>query len=215
MAKLGCIIRPEVADAHAALVGDALLRLPAWTGGPVPLYVGNNIKVGTCAIVAAINRVLEEHWRKTGEILVVPEDLDLVIYAAVTGYDASQTDANGYNPTDQGTDPEALFAWWEQNAILGYKLKSATAINPANINGLKNAVVGGGAYICFWLADNQIGAAEWHPETPNKANGHAVFFPGYIASLMKGISWGLDEAADDAMIEAQGGAAWALQLVAA
>jgi hypothetical protein len=216
MPKTGCIIRPEIKAQHAAMSASANLLLPAYSRGVnVVRYGGNNATVGTCAVVAAIMAAATKAWRDSGAIITPPHDLDIQIYSIVTGYDASKTDANGFNPTDQGTDPEVLFAWWKLNPILGYKLRGFTRINPANLNAQKNSIVALGLYLCSQLSDAQVGAQTWHAGTPNPAEGHATWMDGYIASRIDGTSWGLSLEADDAMIAAQAAAAYSLDLIAA
>lgn len=214
--KTGCIIRPEVRAYHASLADTAILQQPAYSRGVgVTRYGGNNDKFGTCAIVTAIMAAVTKTWRDSGSLIVPDHDLDLQIYEPVTGFDPAQTDANGNNPTDKGTDPEGqLFPWWRENAILGYKLGSFISINPKNVNAIKNSINALGVFLCSDLANSQIGAKDWHSAPPDD-EGHATWMDGYIANRVDGTSWGAALEADDDMIASQGAAAYLLNLTRA
>jgi hypothetical protein len=213
--KTGCNVSPETKARHAALTMEATLQLPAWSREvALQRVLGHNDQFGTCAIVAAVMAALT-WWARRGKIITDNLDaLVLEIYSAVTGFDPSKTDANGYNPTDNGTDPEKLFAWWQENPILGLKLKSFTRINPANINALKNAISStGGVYLCVELTPAQVALAPWHPEDGG-TEGHAIYGDQYIAQLVDVTSWGGEIPADDPMIAKQAVAAFVLELEA-
>lgn len=63
-----------------------------------------NDRVGDCAIAGAAHETML--WcAEGGKPARFDDDSVLAIYSTATGYDPSQTDADGNNPTDEGTDP--------------------------------------------------------------------------------------------------------------
>ena len=90
-----------------------------WEYAPVPitLDVLSNDTIGDCVIAAAMHYAQVE-TANTGNPLTPSAPLAIQTYSAITGYDPSQTDANGNNPTDQGTDFESqLFPYWQKTGI--------------------------------------------------------------------------------------------------
>ncbi|MDE2342902.1 MAG: hypothetical protein KGL63_05835 [Betaproteobacteria bacterium] len=139
---------------------------------------------------------------RQGIMTPMPDDLPVQIYSAITGY------VPGNAATDQGTDPEQLFAWWAANPIAGYKLGTFTRINPANVNAMRNAIINGGAYLCVELAVEQQGQKEWKPAgTPGSWGGHAVWADTYEADWLSVTSWGECILVDDAYLSGGFGAA--------
>lgn len=207
---LGCIIRPEVRTVHAALTTEARALLPAWSRivGTPRICAGND-RIGDCAIVAAINAV-QTRLSLQGNFTPIPDALGPQIYSAVTGY------VPGVASTDNGTDPEQLFAWWRDNAIAGYKLRDFTRINPANVNAIRNAIVSFGAYLCLDLTDVQEQSREWLP-TGNHIGGHAVWGDAYSDRNIGATSWGEEVAIDQTTFTTPGyvAMAYSLDLVAA
>lgn len=68
-----------------------------------------NDTVGDCAVAGAFHETML--WTAegpAGKPITVTDQVVLETYSAVTGYDPSQTDADGNNPTDEGTDPVEL-----------------------------------------------------------------------------------------------------------
>jgi len=85
---------------------------------PLVLDILANDMVGDCVIAAAMHFAQNETANITGHALTPNRELTLQTYSAITGYDPAQTDANGDNPTDQGTDFESqLFPYWRDHGI--------------------------------------------------------------------------------------------------
>ena len=75
-----------------------------------------NDRLGCCVVASAANA--EETLTANGEGIWMPTDDDVQkAYSDVTGYDPSQTDANGYNPTDNGTDPVTFAKYWRKTGL--------------------------------------------------------------------------------------------------
>jgi hypothetical protein len=76
-----------------------------------------NDEVGDCVIAMAMHYAQNE-TANTDNPLTPNKALALATYSAITGYDPSQTDAQGNNPTDQGTDIEGqLMPYWKSTGI--------------------------------------------------------------------------------------------------
>lgn len=208
MPKLGCIIRPEVKALHASLALQANLLLPAWSRVVgTPRILGHNDQIGDCACVAAVMAV-QTHLARQGNLIAIPDDLAVQVYSAVTGY------VPGNDSTDNGTDPEQLFAWWKTNGIAGYKLADFTRINPANINALRNSIAGaGGVYLCLELSQEQMTTKEWLPVgSPGSEGGHAVWGDSYEAQDIFVTSWGEEIGIKSTTFAAKGFVAMAYSL---
>ena len=90
-----------------------------WEYAPVPIKLDMlaNDTIGDCVIAMAMHYAQNE-TANTGSPLTASADLAIATYAAITGYDPSQTDSDGNNPTDQGTDIEGqLMPYWKTTGI--------------------------------------------------------------------------------------------------
>lgn len=65
-----------------------------------------NDEVGDCVIAGAMHEHMLWTREGVGPAANFSTDLALKTYSAITGYDPAQTDEQGNNPTDQGTDME-------------------------------------------------------------------------------------------------------------
>jgi hypothetical protein len=209
---LGCIIRPETKALHASLPVSAPAMLPAWSRIVGTPRIGkSNLTVGDCAEIAAVNAV-QTLLARQGNLTPISEQVGLDVYSAVTDFKP------GDPSTDRGTEPEQLFAWWRDNAIAGHKLATFTRLNPADVTGIKRAIMDrGGVYLCVELAVEQQDQTEWRPAgTPGTWGGHAVWSDTYEADWMVATSWTEGIIVDDAYLT--GGfcaAVYDLQLIAA
>src|SRR5580658_4087447 len=61
-----------------------------------------NDQVGDCVIAAMMHFIMAA-TSNSGQPAQFTTELAIQLYSAITGYDPSQTDATGFNPTDQGT----------------------------------------------------------------------------------------------------------------
>jgi hypothetical protein len=85
---------------------------------PVPLDMLGNDTVGDCVIAMAMHYAQNETaW--TDNPLIPTKALALETYSIVTGYDPNAApDANGNNPTDQGTDIQGqLMPYWMKTGM--------------------------------------------------------------------------------------------------
>jgi hypothetical protein len=95
------------------------VKAQGWEYAPKPIVLDmlGNDTVGDCVIAAAMHFAQNE-TANTGAPLTPSRDLALQTYSAITGYDPAQTDDQGNNPTDNGTDFESqLFPYWTNHGI--------------------------------------------------------------------------------------------------
>jgi hypothetical protein len=112
------------------------------------------------------------------------------LYSQGTGYDPTQIDANGNNPTDQGTDPVQGLNWLREN---GYIDAWAEMDHPALL--LSSFLLGKGLIAGVGCPDNiedqfEAGgpfAFDSKFPSPREAD-HAVYLPGYNPREL--VTWG-------------------------
>jgi hypothetical protein len=84
----------------------------------------------TCAAIAHMLMLVTAHVGK----MVTPQLSDVIgAYSAITGYDPSQTDANGNNPTDNGAAITDVLAYWQKTGLAGHKILAWAAIDYSNV----------------------------------------------------------------------------------
>lgn len=90
-----------------------------WEYSPIPIkldILANDV-IGDCVIAAAMHYAQTE-TANTSDPLTPNRTLAIQTYSAITGYDPSQTDDQGNNPTDQGTEFESqLFPYWQSTGM--------------------------------------------------------------------------------------------------
>jgi hypothetical protein len=159
--------------------------------------------VGNCVIAAAMHYAQIE-TANTQNPLTPTTALALKVYSTITGYDPSQTDASGNNPTDQGTDFQSqLFPFWKStglpmldrngkevlHTILGYadldlgsvaQQRYALDLFGGKLTGIN----------CPQSALDDTSNWTYDPSSPI-AGGHGITEPGQGAAGWHTISWGL------------------------
>lgn len=148
-----------------------------------------------------------------GRFITLPDSVALDAYAAVTGFDP----ATGAN--DNGTDPLEMFAWWQANAIQGWKLKKAHAIDPQDEAAFRRAVVdfpGVGVVMALSVEEQNQRVIEPTGQAGSWGS-HFVTFDSFDGALNEGTSWGEVFFADRPFFAAASFvlAAWALDVVRA
>lgn len=97
----------------------------AWTktmlaNGPDPTVTDPTIRkfgVGNCVIARTLHLIQHMHYNAGTAVPQFTGDDALALYSDVTGYDPSKTDEHGNNPTDQGTDPNAMDTYWRTKGV--------------------------------------------------------------------------------------------------
>lgn len=157
---------------------------------------GFNMSIGDCMPTGIINGVIDFLVRRGVPMSTVPNVLAQDVYSDVTGY------VKGDPSTDNGTDPDQLFAWWKINPILGWKLNTVTLIDPRNdylVKGRISAIGWLGLVLNLTLdQQNQIVWAA-SPSAP-PWGFHYVNVDGYDGPYTA-TSWGLEQFIDESLFD--------------
>jgi hypothetical protein len=151
-----------------------------------PRVEGHNDQIGDCVETAACNAVQTEMARVGIAGPQISNDLAVSLYSQITGYTA-------LNPaSDRGTDPNALFGWWRQNPIAGYRLAQVTPIDPQSEADIRHVVSSaGGIFLVLALGLAQQNQLVWTAAgTPGSWGYHAVWADDYDGALTTCTSWG-------------------------
>lgn len=180
------------------------LNLPAppvacdWTRGVTTRPAFGNDRVGDCTCAAIANTmvgllkvVYDSSWVPT-----TPNVLDL--YSAITGYDPSQTDSNGSNPTDRGAVIEDVVAYVIKHGFDGHHFLASGAVQPSDVDNIKRSIewfgnVDLGVELplawqdasCWTLLPNQSGNNK-----PGTWGGHCVTAEKYDEQYLYVWTWG-------------------------
>jgi hypothetical protein len=167
-----------------------------WEYAPIkiPLDMLGNDTVGDCVIAAAMHYAQVE-TANTENPLTSLAKLAIQTYSAITGYDPSQTDSDGNNPTDNGTDFESgLFPYWksigmpmiDKNGKLVYhKIIGFAALDLTNIAQQRYAnFTFGGVLMGINCPQNAVDAVQngsnnwlYDPNSPS-VGGHGINMMG-------------------------------------
>lgn len=105
-----------------------------------------NDQFGDCVPVGAAHAAMlfGESIRGTAGMASFTDDAVLADYSAVTGFDPSQTDRNGNNPTDQGTYVRDYLNYWRKTGIRDaaggrHKIAAYVALEAGNPDELMQA----------------------------------------------------------------------------
>lgn len=159
-----------------------------------------NDSVGDC-VCADAGHALMLRSANVGQWRMPSTDEVLALYSAITGYDPTQTDAAGNNPTDQGTDESVACAYMISTGFLGHKSVgtapvAAGIVDDAALNRMKWTVqLFGTARLGVNLPDNaeaQFDAnVPWAVSgTPSIVGGHDVCVVKYDPQFAYVITWG-------------------------
>ena len=100
--------------------------------------LGNDL-AGDCAEACALHTIMgNSAANKAPQVFTQQDAFDL--YAAVTGYDPSQTQPDDSNPTDNGTAYSDLFTYWQNTGIKGDKILGVASVN-FNVRSMLNAAI--------------------------------------------------------------------------
>lgn len=178
-------------------------------GGKVASYgMLANDSVGDCTCAGAGHA--EQVWTANAGIETTVTDQDaLTAYSAITGYDPSQTDASGNNPTDQGANMTDVLNYWRQTGIAGEQIASYVSVDWTNPAEVSTALyLFGVLYIGVNLpqsAMDAFGAGQpWTNTTDtNIVGGHCVILVGYDlgAQTAKLVTWGREITASLAWVK--------------
>lgn len=112
--------------------------------------------------------------------IVIPTAADcLGAYSADTGYDQSQTDAQGNNPTDQGDDETAVCQFMMRTGICGHKSAGTAMVDPTNFDHIRWCVeIFGACRLGIMVGDESIDQFKakqpWTTLATTNPGGHDV-----------------------------------------
>lgn len=165
-------------------------KVPAGQWG----MLGNNT-VGDC-IVAMIGHWLMCITEHTGTMYIPTVEEILAAYTTITGYDPSQTDAQGNNPTDTGTTIAAIMQFMMTTGIGGIKILAWADVDITSIAEQKLGMYGfGGILDAASLPQSAVdqfnAGTTWAPVDPDGGivGGHGFPNFGYGFTGTTGVTW--------------------------
>ena len=157
-----------------------------------------NDSVGDCACAMESHRKMIDS-ANVGSIIIPTTEDTLALYSAVTGYDPSQTDSSGNNPTDQGTVLTDLFSYLEKNGtILAW-----AEFDPTQFIRYRQAInIFGSALVGVQIRQSDMdefnSGNSWSPQTDAVEGGHAIIAPKADLESITYVTWGaLQQATQD------------------
>ena len=197
--KLGCRWQPGDAPPVAVTAAHVPDVPGAWGRCSAPRISGDNATIGDCVETAAANAV-QTALARAGLPGQIANGFVVDLYSRITGYKP------GDPATDRGTNPADLFRYCHANAIGGYRLESATGIEPVAEAAIRHAIVQtGGVFLVVALSVEQQAQTVWEPAgTPGSWGYHAVWCDSYDGALTFATSWGADMPIDRSYFTAPG-----------
>lgn len=155
-----------------------------------------NDTISDCTVASAGHAI--ETWTANAATECDPSaDAIIATYSAVTGYDPTETDADGNNPTDNGANMLDVLNYWRQTGIAGHVIKAYAAIDCATRENLQAAIyLFGGGHIGVNLPQSAMDDMNdpnprWVDVTDeNIVGGHCVLVVGYDGGGVWLVSWG-------------------------
>lgn len=180
--------KPEVlarlpkAAAHMANIGP-VPDIVDWSRDVAPTVWGlyENDKIGDCTACGVAHCMIgwESLWASPATPMVFPTDDEVVTVYENFGYDPTQTQPDGTNPTDQGaTCADVLNLWHNKGYVLGgalNRLMAHATVNPHNHDEVRAALYCfGSLYIGVALREAQMTEQVWQTVDGPIAGGHCV-----------------------------------------
>ncbi len=151
-----------------------------------------NDSIGDCTIAAA-GHCIEEWTAIAGGAVIVPDASILAAYSAVSGYDPNT------GQHDVGANEVKVLNYWRKNGIGGHKILAYAALEPGNLDHVRDSVViFGNCYIGLALPASAQTQAIWSVPpggatgqgAPGSWGGHAVPVVGYDPLGLIVVTWG-------------------------
>lgn len=158
-----------------------------WAGGDHETEIGN----------AVANLAKPEAERR---IVTFNDSCALGDYSAVTGYDPSQTQPDGSNPTDQGTEVAAALSYRRHTGLIDaagerHKIAAYVELEPGNYEHVIEAlylfgVVGIGIEFPVSAMDQFNRGKPWTVVRSSTEGGHYVPLVGRAGRYLDVVTWG-------------------------
>jgi hypothetical protein len=172
--------------------------------GLIPNYgMLANDSLGDCVIAGGLHETML--WNaEAARTVPMSDSCAIQNYSAITGYDPSQTQPDGSNPTDQGTDVTDAAKWRITNGLLdavgvSHKVAAFVFVNPLSILELRMAAyifgaVGIGLDFPQSAEDQFAEGLPWTvvPGSPS-LGGHYVPLVGWRSGYGVVVTWGREQ----------------------
>jgi hypothetical protein len=163
-----------------------------------PWGVDANDTVGdcTCACIAHMIMLATAH---TNTLVVPTTDQVLAVYSAITGYDPSQTQPDGSNPTDNGANIADVLNYWQNTGMPAgagvHKITAWVQIDQTNLIEVKQALwlFGGvdlGINVYQSMMDQTNAKTAWDDPSGSILGGHSVPIFGFGSEGCTCVTWG-------------------------
>jgi hypothetical protein len=205
--------KPKVTDLHFSTYRlTAPVPLP-----PIVIPFGNlampdgspwgmlgNDTVGNCVIAWSMHRTMLVA-ALVGKTIKFSTASALQTYSDATGFDPSQTQDDGSNPTDQGTNMADFVTFWQKTGILDdsgnrHTIRASVRLNQANLTELQEAAVIfkmpglGIMFPDFAMTQTQNGQPwSWIDGQPTPTEGHCFGLQGDDGKYYDGNTWNMNQ----------------------
>jgi hypothetical protein len=153
-----------------------------------------NDKLGDCVCADSAHQVML-HTANSGTI-VIPTDQDVIaLYEAVGGYDPSQVQPDGSNPTDQGCAETDMCQYMMTTGLCGQKSAGTASVAPGNNDHIAWCVqLFGACRLGIEVTDDMINdfssGQPWTNMSGNVMGGHDVPIVKYDGTYAYVVTWG-------------------------
>lgn len=168
--------------------------------GNGPDGVDSDVPVGDCAICGPEHIIMAMNAAAGRPVPPFTYSSTIGMYTAITQYDPSQTQPDGSNPTDQGSDMTQVAQYWQLNGFKDaaggtHKIAAFLALNPQDLIQIGTAAylfeaVGFGFNLPASAEQQFESGQPWTPTDAQIEGGHFVPVLGRQAGNYQGISWG-------------------------
>jgi len=161
-----------------------------------------NDQVGNCVIAMLLHYIMLAEASAGRPVPQFTTADGIALYSAITGYDPSQTQPDGSNPTDQGTSMTAALAYMVSTGYKGYKFLAWAQFDFRNRLRLQQAIdLFGAALVGFTVTQEMMDAFNakkpWNaPYGTNSLGGHGCPFPGFGSQGDTLITWAMRQQTD-------------------
>jgi len=151
-----------------------------------------NDTIGDCTVAAA-GHCIEEWTTDAGNPVIVPDSTIIAAYAAVSGYNPNT------GQHDVGAIEIKVLNYWRQNGIGGHSIQAYVALEPGNLDHVRDAVfIFGNCYIGLALPATAQTQTVWSVPpggpsglgAPGSWGGHAVPVVAYDPNGLTVVTWG-------------------------